>query len=116
MDEGLFSTETEDSGKEKPLKRGRGSQKKNKVLVMAESRSVEGELPRKVNHIKMIVIEDLKAAAIDKHVKEVINNQGTIDSDSSTLYTNFKKLVQEHQTKVIPKNEVGKALPWYKYY
>ena len=60
----------------------------------------------------MRVIEDLRAATIDKHVKEMINKQGTIDSDSSTSYTNFKKLVQEHRPKVIPKNEIGKALPW----
>jgi hypothetical protein len=36
LDEGYFSTETPVSEKDKPLKRGRGSQKKNKVLVMAE--------------------------------------------------------------------------------
>ena len=117
LDEGFFLTETEDSEKDKPLKRGRGSQKKSRVLVMVESTPVEGELspngkPRKVNHIKMLVIEDLKAATIDKRVKKMINKQGTIDSDSSTSYNNFKKLVQEHRPKVIPKNEAAKALPW----
>ena len=73
LDEGFFSTEVDNSEKDKPLKRGRGSQKKSKVLVMAESTPVEGELsrngkPRKVNHIKMFVIEDLKSDTIDKHV------------------------------------------------
>ena len=58
VDEGFFSTETEDKQKDEPLKRGRGSQKKTKVLVMAESIPVEGETtrkerPRKVGHIKM---------------------------------------------------------------
>ena len=47
--------------KDKPLKRGRGSQKKSKVLVMAESTPVERETtqkgkPRKVGHLKMAVI------------------------------------------------------------
>ena len=37
LDEGFFSTEVDESEKEKPLKRGRGSQKKSKVLVMAET-------------------------------------------------------------------------------
>lgn len=41
LDEGFFSTEISDDEKQKPLKRGRGSQKKSKVLVMAESIPVE---------------------------------------------------------------------------
>ena len=36
LDEGFFSTIIPDEEKDKPLKRGRGSQKKTKVLVMAE--------------------------------------------------------------------------------
>jgi hypothetical protein len=38
---GRVSDETEED-KDKPLKRGRGGRKKTKVLVMAESQSVEG--------------------------------------------------------------------------
>ena len=41
LDEFFFSTEVPDSEKDKPLKRGRGSQKRTKVLVMAEV--AEGE-------------------------------------------------------------------------
>ena len=41
LDEGYFSTEVPTEEKDKPLKRGRGSQKKSKVLVMAESEMVE---------------------------------------------------------------------------
>ncbi|GHT06457.1 hypothetical protein AGMMS49525_14730 [Bacteroidia bacterium] len=39
LDEGFFSTETQEEEKQQPLKRGRGSQKKSKVLVMAERRN-----------------------------------------------------------------------------
>lgn len=117
LDEGFFSTEIKESEKGKPLKRGRGSQKKTKVLVMAESIPVETPLrkddkPRKVNHIKMLVIEDLMASTIDKKVVEHIDKNAIIDSDNSTSYTNFSSLVQEHRPKVIPKEEIGKALPW----
>ena len=45
LDEGFFTTEIPREEKDKPLKRGRGSQKKSKVLVMAESELVEN--PRK---------------------------------------------------------------------
>jgi len=41
LDEGYFSTETFAAEKDKPLKRGCGSQKKSKVLVMAESETVD---------------------------------------------------------------------------
>ena len=37
LDEGFFSTEIPEEEKNKPLKRGRGSQKKTTVLVMAET-------------------------------------------------------------------------------
>ena len=47
LDEGFFSTITSDENKEKQLKRGRGSQKKNKVLVMVESVPIEGEITKK---------------------------------------------------------------------
>lgn len=57
LDEGFFSTEAPDQDKDKPLRRGRGSQKKTKVLVMAESKAIEGETKkngksRKVRFIK----------------------------------------------------------------
>lgn len=118
LDEGFFSTQVPDEEKDKPLKRGRGSQKKSKVLVMAESLPGEADKPgqsdknRKVGHIKMFVIEDLKAATIDQKVSESVDNQSIIDSDNSSSYTNFKTLVKEHRPRVIPKKEVGKMLPW----
>jgi ribosomal protein S8E len=117
LDEGFFSTEMEEEEKSKPLKRGRGSQKKTKVLVMAESIPIEGETtkrgkPRKVGHIKMFVIDDLKASTIDSNVSEHVDKEAIIDSDNSTSYTNLKILVKGHRPKVIKKEDVGKVLPW----
>ena len=52
LDEGYFSTEISENEKNNPLKRGRGSQRKSKVLVMAESEFVQspkkGQKPRRV--------------------------------------------------------------------
>ena len=42
LDEGFFTTEIDENEKDKPLKRGCGSQRKTKVLVMAESKPIEG--------------------------------------------------------------------------
>ena len=118
LEEGFFSTEIQDNDKDKPLKRGRGSQKKIKVLVMAESIPVEDgsvskkSKPRKVGHIKMFVINDLKSKTADGKVIASIDKQSIIDSDNSISYTNFKTLVKEHSPQVIPKKEVGKVLTW----
>ena len=60
--------------KNKPLKRGRGSQCKSKVHIMAESTFVENpkkwRKPKQVSYIKMIVINDLKSNTITVVVKE----------------------------------------------
>ena len=117
LDEGFFSTEIPDEEKEKPLKRGRGSQKKSKVLVMVESRPVEEKTRKKgksrqVGYLKMKVINDLKSETITPLVKENVEETATIDSDDSTSYTRLGEVVKEHRPKVIPKKEIGKMLPW----
>jgi len=118
LDEEFFSTETPDDEKDKSIKRGRGSQKKSEVLVMAESIPVEGSYlpkggkPRKVRYIKMFVIEDLKSSTLYEKVVESIECQSMIDTDNSNSYTNFKFLVKEHRPQVISPKEAGKLLPW----
>ncbi len=52
LDEGFFTTEIPEEEKKKPLKRGRGSQRKSKVLVMAESTPVKDD---ETNHGKSII-------------------------------------------------------------
>lgn len=67
--------------------------------------------PRKVGHLKMFVINDLKSESIDPLVKKNIDGKATIDSDNSTSYTNFNSLVGEYRPKVIPKEKLGQLLP-----
>jgi hypothetical protein len=101
LDEGFVTMSTEDAQKGQPVKRGRGSQRKSKVLAIAESQPVEsakraGDKPRKVGHIKMLVIADLKAATIDAKVSTHVDNGAQIASEHSTSYTNLKHLVAAH--------------------
>ena len=119
LDDGFFSTGVAENEKDKKLKRGRGSQKKTKVLVMVESVPIEKKSkkksqnkPRKVNRIKMFVIDDLKSETIDNQVIKNVKKISIIDSDKSTSYTNFGKLVAEHRPKVIPKDLIFNSLPW----
>ena len=117
LDEGFFSTAIPTEDKDKPLKRGRGSQKKTKVLVMVESKDIEGKISRKgklrkVGYIKMQVIPDLKAETINEQVASCISDDASLITDDSTSYGDLGNMVDEHQAQVIPKEEIGKILPW----
>lgn len=117
LDEGYFTTTVSDEEKDKPLKRGRGSQKMSKVLVMAESKVVVGKTtkkgkPRKVGFIKMQVIPDLKAVTINDQVSSCISELATLITDDSTSYIDFESIVKQHQAQVIPKEKIGEILPW----
>ncbi len=116
LDDAFFSTEISLEDKDKPLKRGRGSQKKTKVLVMAESKTVEnpkaGKKPKKVGYLKMKVISDLKSETITKNVKDQIESTADLTTDDSTSYTKLKEHVHSHMAYVIPNEELCNMLPW----
>jgi len=106
----------DEKDKNAPLKRGRGSQKKSKVLVMVESERVENpknpQKSKRVNHLKMIVIPDLKAETIDQKATKSIDKDATITTDGSTSYTNFKDHFAQHDASVILPQDISKVLPW----
>jgi len=116
LDEGFFSTEKVKEQKETSLKRGRGSQKKTKVLVMAESEIIEspkkGAKPRRVGYLKMKVIENLKKDTITPLVQSLVESNSTLDTDSSNSYVDLKNFVYRHNAEVIPKEKTGEKLPW----
>lgn len=117
LDEGFFSTEIIEDEKGKPLKRGRGSQKKTKVLVMTESRDVPEKTTKKgktkkVGYIKMKVIPDLKSKTIENQVDQNISKSATLITDDSTSYINLEEYVDTHNSQVVTKNEIAKVLPW----
>ena len=117
LDEGFFSTEIPEEKKHETLKRGRGSQKRSKVLVMAESTDVEhpkaGKKPRRAGHLKMKVIDDLRKETINKVVQSSVNpSQTSVVSDASTSYVDLKGFVKSHHSEVVPKEEIGNNLPW----
>lgn len=112
LDEGFFSTQYNG---EEPLKKGRGSQAKTKVLVMTESEPAEDSkktIKKSVGHIKMTVIPNLKAQTIDVEVTENIDSDASLTTDDSTSYVHFKNLVKEHTAQVIQPKDISKVLPW----
>lgn len=85
IDEGFFSTKCQDEEKDKPFKTGSGSQKKSKVLVMVENSDIESpknlKKPKKVNHLKMEVLDNLKASTIDKAMERRIDTESSITTE-----------------------------------
>lgn len=116
LDEGFFTTEITEDKKHEKLKAGAGSQKKTKVVVMAETEEwfapKKGQKPSKVKHIKMIVVENLKAETIDTVASGNIANESTIITDASSSHTHFKTMFSEHKSQVIDPKDIGKVLPW----
>lgn len=116
LDEGFFTTEVPNDQKDGGLKRGRGGQKKSKVLVMAESQWVDspkkGKKPRRVGYLKMKVMDDLKKETINKVVQDSLSSQSELVTDGSTSYVDLKDYVKSHHSEVIPKDKIGEKLPW----
>jgi hypothetical protein len=116
LDNAFFTILIPEEQKDEKLKRGAGSQNKSKVMVMAESSAVEnpipGKPPRKVKHIKMQVVPDLKADTAAETVKKRVDYLSEIQSDDSTTYTKLKQVVETHIAQVIKPEELSKLLPW----
>lgn len=116
LDDGFFTVPIPEEHKGEPLKRGRGSQRKAKVLVMAESEEVKdpkpGKKSRRVGYLKMKVIPDLKSETIDEVVEDHVSKGSEIKSDKSTSYVGLEDKVEGHEPKVVRNKEIEKELPW----
>lgn len=115
LDEGYFTTEDLTQGNEN-LKRGIGSQRKAKVLVMIESERVEdpkrGKKNRKCGHIKMQVIEDLKADTFEEHTRMSIDKASTVVMDNLSSHVGVEKVVAKSERQTILGKDAPKVLPW----
>ena len=100
------------------MKRGRGSQRKIKVPVMAESETVaspaRGQKPRSVGYLKMKVIDDLKKETINKAVKELAAGAQEVDMDHPTSYVELKDFVPGDTTlRLSPKRKWTRSCPGF---
>lgn len=118
LDEGFFETVSITRDKSEPLKRGRGSQRQTIVLVSVESKDAgDNHNPKKygkkkqVGYLKMKVMESLKKQEVTNAVKVSVEKDTKIVSDKSTSYVDLNK-DYKIESKVIPKNDVVKVLPW----
>jgi transposase-like protein len=120
IDEGFFETLNTDNQKDNKLKRGRGSQKQAKVLVLIESKPViekskknKHKPDRQAGHLKMIVMNDLKANSINKEVRAAVDYDTIVLSDGYNGYNKLEMVIKQHvaiNTSEI--KEVHTVLPW----
>lgn len=119
VDEGFFSsvdTDKDEKEDEKP-KRGRGSQKKSTVMVLAKT--VYDGKPKKKHQkvskfrfVKMVVMENLKGSSVDKVITGHVSPTSIVKSDDYTSYSNIKNLVECHVKRAVPPKESSTYLPW----
>lgn len=97
LDEGYFEIAT---SSDKVLKRGRGSQSKKNVAVMAESTPLEdpktGKQSSHFRYAKMKVLNSHNADEINAVATDSIEKNSVIISDKSTSYEDFSALFDTH--------------------
>lgn len=117
IDEGFFETVNQLGLEATAKKRGRGSQKQTKVLVMTQSKEVsdekhqKGKPKKKVGFLKMKVIQSLKSEVINQKIEKGIE-QGT--DTLSDNYSSYSKITDKvnHTKEKVTKDNLPKILPW----
>ena len=117
LDEGFFTcADGRGDESEQPLKSGLGSERKASVLVMAESEPSQpkkrGQKNRKVGHLKMRVMKDLKADTVNELAKDSLSPEARVDSDAYPSHRRLGGVVSQVNAQVVKPKDAPKALPW----
>ena len=114
----IVENKGQENQEKEPNKRGRGSQRQAKVLVMVESEpSIQapkkGKPNRKVGYLKMVVMEDLTVKSINKEVEKSVEKSASGLTDGYTGYAKLKEKIAHHNIVVEPnKTKSAKVFPW----
>lgn len=121
MDDAFFEIvdikDTNNDTEPQEQKRGRGSQRQSKVLVMVESQpnpkqQLHYKKDRIMGFVKMVVMDDLTTNSIAYETQKNIQKSSTVISDAYPALNAVKHHVQKHEAIVVPKKEAHKKLPW----
>lgn len=98
------------------LKRGRGSQKRSKVVVMAESTVLEdpdsGKFEKSCRYFKMKKIKNLEAKTTQTLIKEFIDKESVIQTDKSTTFSDLSDCIDVHVKEISGTDEGKFNLKW----
>lgn len=125
IDDAFFVAVDLGRDKEEEMKRGRGSQRQAKVLVMVESEPASKEeiiakygkeskhnKARKMGFVKMIVVDDLSEKTINYEAKKALNESVTAISDDWKGYRGLGKVIGSIKQTVTPPEKAMEKLPW----
>jgi DNA-directed RNA polymerase subunit RPC12/RpoP len=125
VDESYYSTkyifeQDEFTGKQEKLKRGKGSQKKTSVLVMASQKRIKRKKVKKdqdasydmPKFLKMKVVENGKIDEIQSTTEKNIEKNASIKADKAKSYPKSFRAYEKVELYDMSKHESGKILPW----
>jgi len=100
-----------------PLKRGRGSQEQQVVMVLTEYEPKEQKAKayRKqssLKYIKMRVMDNLKTDNVNEKVAKNVDKNSSAKTDGYASYAKLKNVIKAHDRQVIPAKQAHKKLPW----
>ncbi|HSZ32371.1 MAG TPA: IS1595 family transposase [Puia sp.] len=102
---------------ETELKRGRGSYRQKKVLVMVESTpNPKQQNPHKkkriMGFVKMVTIDELTSVGINYELAKAVEKTSTVYTDAYHSFSSVNKVVAKHIKEVTPSKEAHEKLPW----
>jgi len=113
FDEAHFSVPVKKGTK---LKRGKGSQRKSSVAVMAESTPLEdpqtGKKSSHCRYFKMKVLPKQESEDINQVVENDVTNQAIVFSDKAKNFVDIAKFVEAHVTEYSEEHTRTKGLQW----
>lgn len=125
IDDAFFVAVDLGRDKDEEIKRGRGSQRQAKVLVMVESEPATKEeiiakygketkhnKARKMGFVKMVVVDDLSEETINYEAQKGLNDTVTAISDDWKGYRGLGKVIAGISQKVTPPEKAMENLPW----
>ena len=122
IDEGFFKIVDKEISKEQlaqKQKRGRGSINHLKVLVLIGSTPTEvvderyKHKPKRIcGHLKMIVMEDLKAETINSAIDTTVKTGSNVMTDKFKGYVKLNEIMNHQEINTSGMKEVHKTFPW----
>ncbi|HXD91772.1 MAG TPA: IS1595 family transposase [Bacteroidia bacterium] len=99
------------------LKRGKGSERQAKVVVMVESRpnpfNKNKHRPSKsLGRVRMATVDYFKYKEINSEVEKAVSPKAVIVSDGLAGFKRLNEVVSKHVTAVVMPRESSKVFPW----
>jgi hypothetical protein len=117
VDDSFFEIVDPETPNDDEQKRGRGSNRQKKVLVMVESTPNPKQFnPHKkkriMGFVKMVTMDNLTTVGINYELQKSVASSSTIWSDAYPSFSQINQVVAKHIKEVTPSKEAHEKLPW----